>query len=207
MKGDRRSRSAPPPRVWLAAVGAVLVACAAGPAPRDHFYRLEAGAPHEVLEAPLFAGTLEVRRLRTDALTDGSRLLYRTHSDSAEVRRYPYHHWLDSPTAMVQEEMAAYLRAAGAAALVVTPETRVRPDYVVSGRIVRFERVLGESPPGVVVELELHVTRQTDRALLLLTTYREERQADGPDIARSALAMSRALADIFDRFLADASSL
>ncbi len=194
-------------RVGLAAACAVLLGCAAGPAPRDHFYRLDVGAPSRTFETPPFAGTLEVRRFRADALTEGRLVVFRHANDPAEVQRHAYHRWLDSPTAMLQEQMATYLRAAHAAPLVVTPVMRVRPDYALSGRVVRFERVLGGSRPGVVVELEFTVTREADRELLLLATYREEREAEGDGVGRAALAFNRSLADILDRFLADASAL
>ncbi len=199
--------SSPRGRAWLAAACAALVGCVAGPAPRDHFYRLELGAPSRALEQAPFSGTLEVRRFRADAVTDGTLVLFCNARDPAEVQRHTYHHWLDSPTAMLQVQMAAYLRAARAAPRVVTPELRLRPDYVLAGRVGRFERVFGESPPGVVVELEFTVTREADRELLLIATYREEREADGDGVGAAALAFDRALADILDRFLADASAL
>ena len=55
-------------------------------------------------------------------------------------------------------------------------------------------------------QLEFTVTREADRELLLIETYREEREADGDGVGAAATAFERALADILDRFLADASS-
>ncbi len=197
-------------RTGLARLPRLLIAlalggCASGPAPSDHYYRLDVGAPASALEAPAFPGTLVVERFRADALTSERLLVYRRADESSEVYRHAYHYWLDSPTTLLPRALASYLRAAGAANRVVTNETRLRPDFAVEGRIVRFERVLGGSAPAVLVELELSLTREADRELMLLATYREEREADGRSIAQAVDAFSRALADIFARFLADAA--
>ena len=56
-----------------------------------------------------------------------------------------------TPPRMVQLQMAQYLRAAGAARQVVTPEVRVDAHYRVTGRILQLERVIGEGEPRVRV--------------------------------------------------------
>ena len=191
-------------RVLVAgALAASLAGCAAGPAPSDHFYRLEAVPPSATLESPALLGTLEVRRLGSDALTGERPLLYSESGDSSQLHRHDYHRWADSPTTMIQAELVAYLRAAAAASVVATPDMRVEADWVVSGRIVRLERVLGGSPPRVVVELQLSVVREKGRELVLLESYREELEAGGSGIGRSVEGFNRALGAIFERFLAD----
>ena len=192
-----------PTLLLLLALAAGPGACASGPAPKDHFYRLELPEPCRRFTAPAFPGTLMVRRPRADALTSERNLLYRS-GDSPEVGRHAYHFWSDHPTALLREEVAGYLRASGAADRVVTPELRVDPDYELSSRIVRLERVLG-SPPRVVAELQLGVTRTGDREVVLFERYRETRAADGAGVAASVEAAGEAVAALLDRFLGDSA--
>ena len=59
-----------------ALLGLLLWGCS-GPAPVDHHYRLEAGPPSRRFATPIFYGTLQVRRPRTDSLTGSRNLVYR----------------------------------------------------------------------------------------------------------------------------------
>ena len=191
-------------------LGALLVSvgalgCAAGPAPTDHFYRLEAGAPERRFELPLLPGTLEIRRFRSDAVLEERRVLVRRDGRSHEIEPVPYHYWTDSPTRAVQIELARYLRSAGVAEGVVMPEARVRADHVLSGRLLRLEQVLGGKAPTVDLQLELSLTREADRTLVLVETYREQTAASSGKVTDAARALGSALTRIFDRFLEDAS--
>jgi cholesterol transport system auxiliary component len=189
-------------RLLTALVTVVMLGCASGPAPRDHYYRLETAAPN-ALAGPKLAGTLEVGRPRAETISQGRRMLYRDASQPGEIKQHAYHHWVDPPSVMLQDQLVEYLRAAGAAENIVTPAVGVESDYLVSGRIVRLERILGGGDSRVAVELELVLTRQKDRELLLLETYREERVASGGGVAEAVTAYDQAIAAIFERFLAD----
>ncbi len=189
---------------WCAALlvaASLAAACASGPAPKDHFYRLEVAAP-AALPAPRLAGTLAVNRFRADALTNERQILYRENDTTTEVGRLAYQRWVDSPTIMVQGQLARYLRDAGVAKRVVTPAVRVRPDFLISGRIARLEWVLGASPQ-VVVELQLAITRPNDGKLLVHRTYSGVAPVDGSSAGKAVEAFDRALGEIFARFLAD----
>ena len=192
-------------RLLPALVAVATVGCASGPAPRDHYYRLETAAP-KALAGPKLAGTLEVGRLRVEAISQGRRMLYRDVSQSGEIGQHAYHYWVDPPSVMLQDQLARYLQSAGVAENVVTPGVRVGSDYLVSGRIVWLERILGGSEPRVAVEIELVLTRQQGRELLLLETYREERVAPGNGVADAVTAYDQAISAIFERFLADIPS-
>jgi ABC-type uncharacterized transport system auxiliary subunit len=106
---------------------------------------------------------------------------------------------------MLQREIARYLRAASLANQVVTPELRTKVDYLLACRIAKLERILNGTP-RVVMELELSITRMTDRQALLLETYRAEQKANGKGLAASVEAYNLALTDILDRFIADYST-
>ncbi len=186
----------------LLAGAMALGACAAGPAPTDHFYRFDLPQPESRFDVPVLKGTLLVTRPWADALTGERHLLYRQNGGSSQLRRHAYHRWVDSPTLMLQREIARYLRAAGVADQVVTPELRTKMDYLLSCRIAKLERVL-DSSPHVTLELELGITRMEDRRALLLETYLEEQSANGNGIAASVAAYNMALSKILDRFMAE----
>ena len=189
---------------WLAGA-ALLLACAGGPAPRDHFYRIQTAAPAP-LATPVFPGTVEVERFRADALTGGVRMVKRQAADSSELEPYAYHQWADPPTIQLQTQLVSFLREAQAAPLVVTPELRAHSDFAVLGRIVRLEHQTGGGAPRAVVELELAVSRESDRSLLLQKVYRDEQPAAGASVAQAVDAASAAVSASFARFLADAQA-
>jgi len=178
------------------------VGCQSGPAPRDHFYRMVLPAPTP-LAKPSLAGTLEVDRLRVEAVAQGRRILFRESGGSGEVRQHVYHQWSDPPSVMIQDQMVQYLRASGIADTVVTPVVRVKSDYRVAGRIGHLERSIGGDAARVTVELELALVREVGNELLLIQTYRDERSAAGTDVSSGVKAMEQALAAILGRFVAD----
>jgi ABC-type uncharacterized transport system auxiliary subunit len=183
-----------------------LSACALRPTPQDAFYRLELVPPARVLEQPVLAGVLEVGALRADPLTGGRAMLYRSSTTSTQVHRLPYSYWSDSPTAMLQAELAAYARAAGVALEVVTPAARTHPDFAVSGTILRLERIRGDAP-RVLIEIELSVVERQTRKLLLFEVYREEQLAVGTGVEDTVAAFGLGLTRIFDAFVADLAAI
>jgi ABC-type uncharacterized transport system auxiliary subunit len=194
-----------PLRRWLLPVwGLALfaVACVSGPAPKDHFYRVDVAPPEKPIATPRLAGTLVVNRLRADALTNERQILYRENAEASEVGRLGYHRWVDSPTVMLQGQIADYLRAAGVAPLVVTTAVRVTPDFLLSGRLLRFEWVRGRSA-HVSVNLEISITRVDGNQLVHFATYRSQQAAGGNNVGEAVSAFDRALAEIFARLVAE----
>lgn len=181
-----------------------LAACVGGSAPPDRHYRLEAPDPPE-LEAPVFPGSLVVERLRGDGLVDQRPLVYRTGEASAELRQHAYRLWVDAPTAMLQREIAAWLRRAGAAERVATADLLADADFVLTGRLLRLERVLGDGA-SVDLELELAVVRGRHGALVLHGVYRAGRRAANGDVEASVDALQGALGEVLQRFLQDAAA-
>jgi len=191
---------------WLAG-SALVLACAGGPAPRDHFYRIGTPSPAPpAFATAVFPGTVEVDRFRADALTGGIRIVQRQTEGGSELEPYAYHQWADPPTILLQTLLVDFLRETRAAPLVVTPDLRARSDFAVLGRIAQLEHQTGGGTPRAVVEIDLAISRQSDRALLLQRVYREERPAAGPSVAEAVDAASAAVSAIFTRFLADAEA-
>jgi len=185
-------------------IAPLLAGClgSAPPVPRDHYYRLLVAMPAESTET-LLPGVMIVELLQADGLLRERPLLYSTTGGAYELQQHNYHYWNDVPARMLQDQMVSYLRHSGAAALVVTPDTRVRADYRVSGKAKRFERLVGDGAPKVAVEIELTLQRLSDDALLVVDTYSAEEAAGDDSVGASIEALNAATARVFDAFLSD----
>ena len=181
-------------------------ACAAGPAPRDHFYRLEVEPPQSPRSSPALPGTLEVDRVYGDPLTNGRAILRRNSEADTEVTPTSYHLWADSPTLMLQRELAEYLRAWGLAEQVVTPDMNATERWVVTGRLERFDQVVKASPPHVQVVLELRLSEARTGRLVLRQTYRATQPTRGDDVPGAVAGFRDAVGEIFERFASDAAA-
>ncbi len=190
------------PRALLAAILLLATGCLGRPLPRERTFRLEL-APPARLAAPLLSGILEVERLRAHALARRTGFVTVLDSSTPELRTSSIEHWADSPTLLLQREMAAWLDAAGIADLVLTPELGIAPDLRLTGDLVRFEERRGEGGPRVLVELALVLSDERRREVLHQASYREERAAEGPDAVDAVRAYDAALSDILARFVAD----
>ena len=147
-------------------------------------------------------GVVSVARFTADGLV-GDRAIVRTDAAGLEVRPYHYHFWTAPPTEMLQEHLARYLQAANVAATVVTAGARVRPQYVILGRINRFERVGGRGGDRVVVELRLTLSDDGAGRVLWTDTYLSEATPADDTVAAAVEAFSRAVSDVFARFTGD----
>jgi len=191
--------------LFAAAMVMVQGGCLASPVPPDRFYRLEVPSAAARLEAPRLDGRLLVDSIRGDATTLERLMLYRTESQSFQVRREGYDQWVEPPPVMVQRAAVAFLRSANAAQTVITPEMRLDADFRLGGRVNRFERLIGKDAPRVTIEVEFSLVRLADRELLLQETYREDEEIDGDDVDESVEAFSRALHRILGRLMLDLS--
>lgn len=180
-----------------AALAATLAACAQPAPPKDRFYRLETPPVAARFAAPSL-GVVEVSRLTTDGVLSERPLAYQDADGS--LGRYRYDLWAEPPTALLQNALVDGLRQSGIAATVVTPETRVPPDWILRGRLNRFE--MQARAGKAVASLELAVVSSRDGSLLLLKTYQAEvPSAAGPEA--EAAALTQASGDIITAFIAD----
>lgn len=174
---------------------------AAPPVPRDHFYRILVPGP--AAEETRLPGVVSVPPLEADGLLRERPLVFSASGRAHEMQQHDYHHWTDPPNRMLQRQLVGYLRQSGLAESVVTPDLRARPDYEVVGRIKRLERLLGGGPPRVHAELELALVRLADGRMLVIDSYAVERSSAGDGVGAAVVALNQAVAEIFDRFLAD----
>jgi len=200
-----QSRRRAPRSLALAAALALLAGCLSRPAPPDRWWRLELAAP-AALAAPALPGVLEVDRLRADGVAQGTALVWRRDAAAPEVHTRRYDRWVDSPTLLLQRQLAAGLRAAGLAREVVTPELRIAADHRLGGNLVRLEELRGPGAPRVAVEIEIAITDERRSRVALQATYLEEREIQGEGVEDVVLAYDAALSAILARLVVDAAA-
>ena len=192
-------------RLSVLALTAVLAACGGNATvPENHFYRLEVSPP----EAPgklLMPGVLEVDRLLAAGELTQRSIVYRHVDNPHQLRAYHYRFWHEAPGVLLQAELVNYLRAAGAAGTVVTPEMRARPDFAVTGRVEKLERVIGGSNAGVI-EMNLVLRRVNDGTVLVAKTYTREFTPKDDGLTALVKGFSAAARDIFKVFVNDVAA-
>lgn len=197
----------------LALAGLAGCIGSAPPVPRDHYYRVLVTPPAQgsTLQSTTgqtaagitFPGVLSVAPLDADGLLRERPLLYSATGSATEMQQHDYHYWMDPPPKMLQAQLVDYLRASGLAKAVITPDLRVRSGYEITGRLKRFERLLGGGPTRVVAEIELALVETKGNQLLVIETYSAEVAAADDSVEASVLALNQALGRIFERFLVD----
>ncbi len=192
-------------RIGLA-VGLVLGLSAcfgdAPPVPEDHYYRISLGDPPARGDQPLLAGVVSVEPFDADGLLRDRALVYSVDELANELKQQHYHFWTDTPPRLLQEATASYLRRAGIADAVVTPELRVPADLEVQGHVLRLERLLGGGAPRVAVALRLALVH-ADGRLVTMNDYADEVTCSDDSVGAAVAAFNQALSGIYARFLAD----
>ena len=178
-----------------------LAACAQPTVPKDYFYRINVTVPERVKTPPLLKGTIEVQRFVADGLTAGRPIVYSDAGNEHQLLAYHYHFWTEPPIVMLQDQLIDYLRAENVADMVVPPEMRVIPDYRLTAKIKRFEKVVGPKP-SAIAELELGLQEEKTGKILHLANYRVEVGASSQTVGDAVIAMSKALTEIYSRFVA-----
>lgn len=191
-------------RLGVLLLAAALAGCgSAPPLPDDVYYRLQLAAPARRLDAPRVDGPVRVARFDGASVYTSRDLAYSSEAPYLHLSHYHYHHWVDPPPQLLQQELVDYLRAANLASRVETEAGRRPPAWRIGGTIRRFERQKTASGWQVAVALELRAAPADRRAEPLLKTYDVVLAAEGDGIEATVQAFSAATATVFDRFLAD----
>lgn len=186
-------------RMGMLAAGTALAltACAQPAPPKDRFYRLNP-APVAARSDVASLAVIEIGRLGTDGVLSERPLAYQ--DENGALGRYRYDLWAEPPAALMQNALVQALRQSNLATTVVTPDLRVPPDWILHGRLIRFEMIPGAGK--VVVSLELAVVSARDGRILLLGNYAED-EICAPDPEAEAQALSRATSAILASFISD----
>ncbi len=191
-----------------AAAMVALTACAAAPTvPQDNFYRLTpkpASDSSGGQGAMLKNATVEVARFVADGSVSNRPILYSSDTNPNSVSEFNYHFWIESPPTLIKDALVSYMRAAGAAERVVTPEMRVSSDYSVLGRIKRLEIYTGSKYMGVAA-FEIGLRRNSDGELMMLNEYESMVEAKNHSVGSVITAVEKATEEVFASFIADIS--
>jgi ABC-type uncharacterized transport system auxiliary subunit len=184
----------------------VLVGCAQPQSvPKDNYYRLGIEPWQvEILHSsePKLNGIVEIDRFSADVLVAGRPIVYSESNKPNQLMVYNYHFWTASPTVLLRDQLIVHLRAMGAAKTVVTAKMRVAPDFMISGKIKRFEQVR-DSSPHVIVEIELVLRRSDTDTLIHWGTYRKKVSAEGTTVADGVKAANIAVSEVYSEYIRD----
>ncbi|MBM3564646.1 MAG: ABC transporter [Alphaproteobacteria bacterium] len=179
---------------------AALSACGQPELPTDHYYRLQVPPPKAAAQ-PALKGTIEVNRFSADGLVAGRAIVYTESGQPHQLKEYHYHFWTEPPALMLRDQLVAFLRGGNLAQTVTTPEMRANADHVLTGRIIRLEKIEGARPQGVL-DVELAV-RSARGQMTLLNVYSAAIAADNNSVEAGVLAINKALEQVYTRFAAD----
>jgi cholesterol transport system auxiliary component len=192
------------PKVLLIVLLLGLAACNQPAVPEDHYYRLALPSAGGA-KAQRLNGIVEVGRFVAKGLTAQRPIVFIEPGDNHQVQAYHYHFWTDPPTVMLQNALVNQLRAAGVAKSVVTPDLRVEADFAISGKISRFEQIIGQSGQ-VIVEIEFAIKEAGSDKLVFFKSYRETLATNNRTVPEAVSKISTAVANIYQNFLADIPS-
>ncbi len=182
----------------------VLIAsgCQTLPAVPEHkYYRLRvAPAPARLVQPTLLQGELVVRPLRADGLYTERAIVY-SDERQLQLQQYHYHHWLYSPPRLVQEYLAGRLRQDGVASVVRLDGPSAETAYAVSGRIVRFDKIVAASQIRASVALELRLEKKN--RMLWQQIYTASEVTTDASMAGFVVAMETALNRVYSEFFKD----
>ncbi len=183
-----------------------LVACGSvDPAPEDQYYRLPAAAVTEQASSAL-DGTLVVGSIEHGGIYGERAILYSNASQPAKLQRYHYHTWADSPPRLIQDHLAVYLRNAGVASNALIDKGVVDWNYMLYGKLRRFERVMGGFGSKAVVELEFRLQKRGGDSYLLTKDYSAEVTVEDDSVNDTVEAFGAALAEIYRQLATDVAA-
>jgi len=169
------------------------------PVPVDHYYRLPDISLSGSGLTRLSDGIVYVALFETDGLHRERALVY-SNNEGLELKQFHYQHWIDSPARLIRDHLVQYLRTINAAPTVVT-SVDPYPEMRISGRIRRFDRIMGDPADQVVVALELRADREDE--LLHIKDYQVTETVTGSSASDTVTAFDKALLRCFAEFVKD----
>ena len=167
------------------------------PVPEDRFYRLLDTPELKKQSTTAYNGTLKVEPIKAFGIYRERAILF-THSDSPEtLRQHHYHHWIDTPTRLIREQLVDYFRKSAIATRVTGAQLAGKSDFRLHLELKHFERII--HPSGdVAVKIRLDaILSDASNQTILTRSYVREPMASDNSIAASVAAMNQALGDIY----------
>jgi ABC-type uncharacterized transport system auxiliary subunit len=176
----------------------------APPAPADRYYRLlEVPAQDIAVQPWTTTGSIEIPELRADGPYLDRAILFTDEGQTTHIESYNYDHWIYPPPYLIQQNMVRWFRQNRLAPTIVDDDRVSKPTFLVSGRIVRFERNVGAGAARADVELELEVASSAQGSPVLRKTYRATETATDSSMDAFVQSMGRALQRIYAELCKD----
>lgn len=192
--------------VALALVASVLLAACSTPVVPDMtYYRLPEPDLADVAIQKSFAIPIDVNVFAADGLYSEQALIFTKKEDGRALQTYHYQQWVDPPARLLQRRLIGILRRAGVAPLVTDRLPASADALVITGVILRFDRVRAETKQRADVALQLRVEHRGD--LLYEHVYRASQDAKDAELQSTVEAFGAALDAIYADFLRDLSKI
>ncbi len=194
---NRRERAV---RAALTFIGALAIsACGSARYPAYYMLNFEPSAQAAASERGI--GSLTVKELQCpDYLCEG-RIVYRP--TPAEVAFYQYHRWAVSPRAMIAQYLAERVRARSLFISVSGDESRMAPDFVLSGTLERLEEVDEARQVAAVCSISAQLVDTRTGAVVWSRTATERVSVEQRDVAGVVNGLATAVRATVDRLVAD----
>lgn len=181
----------------------LLTACGTvPPVPEDRYYRLSETAVKQSGKSQL-GGVLAIGIIENAGIYNERAILYSEKSQPAKLQRYHYHFWADAPPRLIQDHLTINLRKARAARTVVIDKGEVDWNYLLTGKLRRFERIMDGSRSRVAVEMEFRLLKRDSRKPLLVKDYVANVAVKGKTVNDAVEAFNEGLGAIYSQLMAD----
>jgi ABC-type uncharacterized transport system auxiliary subunit len=169
-----------------AALGLFLAGC--GAARPIKYYSLD---PPAVSAAPAqLPVSLLVGHFGAPLVYRDTRIVFRTGPN--EMGMYEEHRWAEPPAHMVEHMLMRALRASGQYRSVQLIASNAQGDYILRGRIERFEEISG-SPLAARVALHVSLYNPKEGHTVWTKDYGQDEPVSGNDVAAVVAALNRNL--------------
>ena len=183
-----------------------ITACIGGNSvniPRDHYYQLPPAQASQAFSKPILPGSLSINHLHANGMLHERAILFVSDKAPLEINPYHYHHWVNTPSSLIQRHMLSYLHEKNLATKQQRYRSGVTTDYMVTGELVHFERLVNSTVIKVQVEIELALYDNQQKKELLRQTYKQVHAAPGKKMDQTITAFAQALKNIYQQFSHD----
>ncbi|WP_455212019.1 ABC-type transport auxiliary lipoprotein family protein [Kaarinaea lacus] len=193
----------------LTSVVLLINGCVGQPSvPQDFFYRLPVIHPDKAFDTKLIHGAIAVDQLDADGVYRERPLLYVDAQRPLEVLQYHYRHWIQIPSQLIQDNLVDYLREANIADRVERYTSGRQHDFLIKGRLHKFERLVEKDRSIAVVQAEIEFRKRNQQGVTKITKiYESDKTAQGETIHDTVSAFGEALRQIYKDMLSDIKSM
>ena len=171
--------------------------------PKDHYYRLPSVTNVKPLASPLLNGSLAIHSLQSQGMLYERAILFIREQKPFEVNPYYYHHWVNTPSTMIQAHMLDYFKIRKLATKPQRYRSDTTSDFELQGELLHFERYIKSTGIEVHVTLELNIRNRKTRTEIFHQTYTKKLDTKSKEMAQTISAFGLALDMIYTEFSND----